>query len=117
MQYYCLGELSDLAVNYTVVIEFSPLITRLNEYLDVVLTSELSQTVNSEQFGQLLATLHWKHRLTKVGENQLFVQSTGSSNLPEVSEHILMILKIHYRWLIKWLLPLLMYLIRNEQML
>lgn len=109
--------MSELAVNDIAVIEFSPLIARLNEFLFVVLTSKLSQTVNCEQFGQLLTTLHWKHRLATVGESHLFAESSGISNLPQVSEHILRILKIHYKWLIKWLLPQLLYLTGNEKML
>lgn len=113
----CLGELSDLAVKDVAVIELSPLIARLNECLFVVLTSKLSQTVSCEQFGQLLAALHWKRRLAAVGKNRLFVESTGASNLPQVSEHVLMILKIHYKWLIKWLLPHVLFLIGNEKLL
>ncbi|XP_029174732.1 midasin-like, partial [Nylanderia fulva] len=98
------GELSSQLKNQPLITYFAQFIERANSYIAMILRdSDIS--VNPEEYVELRRELKWYTRFEKLGETTLINKKrlkNSTSRFTDV-EQISSLLKVHYKWLLKFL--------------
>ncbi|XP_075233650.1 midasin [Lycorma delicatula] len=110
------GRLSDLIADEPIISELSSLLSSLDSCITTLLKSNLP-SLSTSKFYSLLSAFNWRHRIFKIGEMTLFKPPANAGSLPQVSENVKTLLALHYKWISKWLLPLISDLIKSNSSL
>ncbi|XP_039293225.1 midasin-like [Nilaparvata lugens] len=110
------GWLTDMVSNEPLISQFGALLGAVDDCVMLVLNS-VSSSLSTEKLFQFLSALEWRFRLEESGKMVLFDSPESTQCLPQVSQKTRMMLTMHYKWLDKTLLPMLVEMIDKDSSL
>jgi len=100
--------------NQPLITRFVELVERANSCIDVILQG-YDVIANFEEYVELRKDLMWYTRFVKLGEMTLISKKKTSENMFINLEQISSLLKVHYKWLLKFLRRLLVIVERSSR--
>ncbi|KAJ0174061.1 hypothetical protein K1T71_010207 [Dendrolimus kikuchii] len=108
------GSLSDDFAEYPILKQCSKYINHINANIELSLIHNILNLSN-ENTCRILQLLNWRNRLVKVCNEPIFV-SNDTKKRPVLREEILPVLRIHTKWLTKYLMSELFEIVKYAQL-